>query len=364
MSGQDPAFAYGRRIFDEARRSAIMKYTMQSEPARVTVFIAAYNAERFIGETIESVLGQTFSAFELLIIDDHSTDSTCKIVESYVDPRIRLERNDRNRGQPYTRNRGLEVARGEYIAVLDADDVCEAERLERTVAYLDNNPNVVAVGTSANVIDDNGRLLFIAKFPTDGALIRNTLFKVNCFIHSSLLFRRSVVRSIGGYNESLPQSQDYDLLLRLSGVGQLANINEPLVRYRVHRGQISQRKLRAQRRLADAARASAYTTQRASGLFDSEVDPPDFSLIGRLRGQEGSLGADYLYWAGVNRALGQYGTSLKLIAKALLVAPLCTRAWRSARWAIHNFLVPPRTKGILVWYMVRIKSVIYNHNKI
>ncbi len=114
---------------------------------RVTVFVPVYNAEKFIADTVASVLRQTFTDFELLVIDDGSTDQSIKILESFHDQRIRIERNGKNRGRPFTRNKGLMQARGEYLSVLDSDDLCEPDRLARQVEFLDTHPNIAAVGS-------------------------------------------------------------------------------------------------------------------------------------------------------------------------------------------------------------------------
>lgn len=325
---------------------------------KVTVFIPVYNGEPFLAEAIQSVLGQTYRDFELLVVDDCSTDRSVEIVRSFRDPRIRLERNERNRGRPFTRNRGLELARGEYLAVLDADDVCESERLERSVSFLDANPDVAAVGSAATFIDDGGRPLFVARFPLDSGEIRSRIFATNCFLHSSVTFRRAQVLAIGGYDGRLPQSQDYDLFLRLSAVHALANLEDPLVRYRVHDAQVSQRKLASQRRLANAARLSAFEAQRKRGILGPSVQAPDLSLVARLVGREGTLGADLLQWASINRAMGKRSEAARLLARALLSAPLCGPAWRGLRRELPRLLVPQRARSVLNWYLRRARSIL------
>lgn len=317
---------------------------------KVTVFIPVYNGAQFLAETIDSVLAQTYSDFELLVVDDCSTDRSVEIVRAYADPRIRLECNERNRGRPYTRNRGLELARGEYLAVLDADDVCEPERLAQSVAFLDANPDVAAVGSAATYMDEGGRPLFIERVPTDSEAIRARIFATNCFVHSSVTYRRALVLAIGGYDERLPVAQDYDLFLRLSVEHQLANLAEPLVRYRIHGGQVSQAKLATQRRLADAARVAAFDALRRRGGAGSAVEAPDVSMRGKLLGRRGTLGADCLQWARIYREMGDRVEAARMVARAMFNAPFSARAWRAARWALPALVLPERARRALRWY--------------
>lgn len=327
-----------------------MNEPFEHPTVKVTVFIPVYNGERFLAEAIDSVLAQTYRDFELLIVDDGSTDGSVDIVRRYGDPRIRLERNERNRGGPYTRNRGLQLAKGEYLAVLDADDVCEPHRLEQCVAFLDCHPEMAAVGSAGTYIDEEGRVLFVVQPPTSWEAVRAQIFIRNCFLHSSVMFRRAPVLAIGGYDERLPYAQDYDLFLRLGAEHPLANLLSPLVRYRVHREQVSQRKLVSQRRLANRARLSAYVSQRGRGLIGSEVKEPDLSLKARLRGREGTIGADYLFWARVNLALGNSGVAARMAARAVLSAPLSKRAWRTARRTWFAAMLPEDTRNARKWY--------------
>jgi len=139
---------------------------------RVTVTMMVYNAERYLRQAIDSVLNQTFTDFELLFLDDASTDRSLEIIQSYSDPRIRLIRNENNRGVAYSRSKALPLARGEYVAVLDADDVALPERLQVQVSYLDSHPDICLVGSSCQVIEEDGSVRFIYHEPTDLLTIR------------------------------------------------------------------------------------------------------------------------------------------------------------------------------------------------
>lgn len=200
---------------------------------KVSVLMTVYNAERYLRSAIESVLNQSFSDFELLIVDDGSTDHSREIINSYGDPRIRVTWNPTNRGECYTRNRALESARGKYVAVLDADDVALPDRLGHQVEVLDKAPDILLVGSVSELIDNEGKVNGILRVPTDPLEIRWRLLFGNCIIHSTTMFRLEDARAVGGYGD-FPFAQDFDLWRRLSLRGRFSNIETPLSQYRVH----------------------------------------------------------------------------------------------------------------------------------
>jgi hypothetical protein len=205
---------------------------MRANP-RVTVLMTVFNGERHLREAIDSVIGQTFGDFELLVVDDGSTDGTAALLDAVSDPRVRVTRNDENLGLTPSLNRGLALARGALVARHDADDVSEPERLARQVAFLDANPEVALVGAWYRKIDDAGASLGERTLPMDHDRIRLALNFYCPFVHSAAAFRASVVREMGGYDEAFVYAQDYDLWSRLAVAHRVANVGEPLVRYRV-----------------------------------------------------------------------------------------------------------------------------------
>lgn len=325
--------------------------------ARVTVFVPVFNAEKFLAETIESVLNQTFTDFELLAVDDGSTDRSIEILESFGDRRIRISRNDRNRGRSYTRNQGIELARCEYLSVLDSDDLCEPDRLERQVEFLDAHPDIVAVGSSATYIDESGNVAYICKVPTSSEEIHQRIFQSNCFVHSSVTFRRQVLINIGGYNPELQQAEDYELFLRLSAHHRLANIEEPLIRYRVHPDQVSQRELSSQRVLADRVRVAAYKYQCSQGLILPGASPPSINTWDRLRGKPSTVGSDYFDWITTYHAIDRKDLSKPLVWRALINAPFSSRAWREIRNLALDEVISPSRRNVLRWYCSRVISI-------
>ena len=205
-------------------------------PPRVTVLMPAYNVERFISQAIESVLAQTFKDFELLIIDDASTDETLAAAEHFAfDPKIRIVKHISNRGRPETRNHGLQIAAGEYIAFLDADDYCAPERLAKQVAYLDAHPEIGGVGSWKTWIDTDGQSVTneIRKFPLEPDAIACQMIRECTLGQTSLMLRSSAARDYR-YDTAFPYSEDYELWARMITTVQFANLPETLTYYRRH----------------------------------------------------------------------------------------------------------------------------------
>jgi hypothetical protein len=201
---------------------------------RVSVLMAAFNAAGFIRESIESILAQTYRDFEFMIVDDGSTDESAAIAQSYRDPRIIVLRNERNVGLTASLNRGLRAAAGELIARQDADDISDPQRLELEVEALATHPNVALVGTQAKVMDADGASLGELRMPIDPLSIRWAQMFDNCFIHSAVMFRRSVALELGGYDEAFRISQDYALWSRIMRGHDTMNLDEKLLSLRVH----------------------------------------------------------------------------------------------------------------------------------
>lgn len=209
----------------------------------VSVLMSVYNGERHLEDAVESVLRQTFRNFELVIVDDGSTDSTPGILASFAarDDRVVLVRNDCNLGLTRSLNRGLALARGEYFARQDADDVSLPERLAYQVKLLDRRLEIGLVGTWTERIDGEGHSLGVRPMPTRPTHIRWQLIFANPFVHSSVMFRRSLLEAAGAYNESLKYAQDHELWVRYSYRALAANIPVPLVKFRRHDESISSR---------------------------------------------------------------------------------------------------------------------------
>jgi glycosyltransferase involved in cell wall biosynthesis len=195
----------------------------------VTVLMPVYNAEAFLREAIDSILQQTLTKFEFLIIDDGSTDSSVSIIKSYTDPRIHFIQNEKNLGISASLNRGIELAACELIARMDADDISYPERLQKQYDYFQTNKDVALLSTWAREISETGEPVYTARW-------RRPFFYYNltfeCWVyHPTVMYRRSAVLDVGAY--STPYSEDYDLWWHLSRTYKIDNLTEVLVDYRL-----------------------------------------------------------------------------------------------------------------------------------
>lgn len=200
---------------------------------KITVLISVYNGEKYLREAIESILGQTFSDFEFLIINDASTDSSREIILSCKDSRIKLIDNEINLGLTKSLNKGLKLAQGEYVARMDADDVSLPSRLEKQVEFLENNPEIGVLGCRCHIIDGSDRIVGMTWNPRGHRQIMSRILSENQMIHSSIIYRRRLLEELGGYDDNLKLAQDYELLLRLSEKTKLANYGERLHKWRM-----------------------------------------------------------------------------------------------------------------------------------
>jgi len=208
-----------------------------SAPA-VSVLMSVRNGAPWVKEAAESVLGQTVPDLELIVIDDGSTDATADLLATIRDPRLRMERHP-PRGLTPSLNRALALARAPLLARLDADDLALPERLAWQRAFLDAHPEVGLLGTGVREVDVSGREIRVTRPPEDDAAIRRAMIRRNPFVHSSVMMRRSALEEAGGYDESLPVAQDYDLWMRMSRVTRVANLPAPLVVRHLLAGRVS-----------------------------------------------------------------------------------------------------------------------------
>jgi len=198
----------------------------------VTVLISVYNGEKHLREAILSVLGQTFDNFELLIVDDASTDGTAEIYRSFSDSRIRITRNKENIGAYKSANRGLKLARGKYVARLDADDIAMPTRIERQARHLDEHLEAGLVVSGVNVINEKGDIVWFYECNLSSEEFYYTLLFHNCIFHSSTMFRASTVSELGGYDERFLRASDYDLWSRIRTVSRIDCVSGPLAAWR------------------------------------------------------------------------------------------------------------------------------------
>jgi len=210
---------------------------MKNEKAHplISIVMPVYNEEKYIKESIDSILNQTFENFEFIIIDDASTDNSWDIIKSYDDKRILAIQNKINLGNYPSRNEGARMAKGKYIAVMDSDDIACAERLEKQYKYLEKHPHLVALGSEFTFSDGKK----ITKSPLSYEGICISLIKNFKLLHPSLMIRNSFFHSIGGYDEKYKYASDYDLFCRICLNGEIEILEDTLMIYRRHPNQIS-----------------------------------------------------------------------------------------------------------------------------
>ncbi|MDT0647438.1 glycosyltransferase family 2 protein [Zunongwangia sp. F260] len=209
------------------------------EESLVSVCIPVYNREKFIKNAIESVLNQTYQNFEIIVVDDGSKDDSIFIVESFSDERIKLFKNKVNKGVVFTRNRYLEEASGDYIAILDSDDFWLPTKLEKQINFLNENPEYGICGTWAIRKSINGECIW--KYPISDEEIRARLLWGSSMVHSSMVIKSSIIRNNSfKYCNSVKQAEDYDLLRQVANTkSKLCNLSEVLVEYNEHNAQFT-----------------------------------------------------------------------------------------------------------------------------
>jgi hypothetical protein len=209
-------------------------------PPRMTVLMPVYNGARYLREAVDSILAQSLSDFEFLIIDDGSTDASADIIRSYADPRITLVENGENLGLVATLNRGLALAKGDYVARMDCDDISLPRRLERQIAFMDAHPEIGICGTWVKTLGDSENRTI--RFPTDPDKIRCITFFNSCVSHPSIVMRMSALKKHGiSYDPAYSSAEDYALWAEALKHFEIANLGEVLLIYRQHAEQVTVR---------------------------------------------------------------------------------------------------------------------------
>jgi len=206
----------------------------------VSVLMSVYNGERYLNRALQSLLEQSFTDFEIVLIDDGSTDRSREIMGSYSDPRIRIV-DQENRGLTKSLNRAASVARGEFLARQDADDLSLPDRLETQVEFLNRAPEAVAVGSDWETIDGEGKVRTRQLAIVRDVWLRATLPIGNRLCHGAMTIRRSAFERAGGYDERYRYSQDYELWWRMARIGRLYHIPRVLYRHRQHETSVTSR---------------------------------------------------------------------------------------------------------------------------
>lgn len=263
-----------------------MSSAVATPPPRVSVLMTMYNAARDVRAAVESVRAQTFADFEFIIVDDGSTDDSVALVESCADPRIRLVRNAVNKGQTACLNQGLALARGEWIARQDADDLSHPARLARQLAAGEEDATLALVGCQAWIIDGAGAFEGTLNLPLGPASIEWAALFENPFIHTAALFRRELVAQLGGYDESFRICQDYELWERVLRTHRGLNVPDRLVQYRHTAQSLSQGARETTQAEALRVRTAQWSRIFPQGAFTDEEKTAFLRGGGRASAEE------------------------------------------------------------------------------
>lgn len=285
---------------------------------RVSVILPVYNSSSYLEQAVDSLLKQSFGDFELLAVDDGSTDSSRSILEqaSERDPRVRVL-SQQNGGVALALNAGIKVAKGEFIARMDADDISLPDRFSLQVSFLEMHPCVVAIGGQIVLVDPEGRELCPMPMPKDHLSIDE--FHLNNFTsalcHPATMIRKDALVDIGGYDPKFLTAQDLDLWLRLAEVGQLSNLESVVLHYRQHPTSIGYERQHEQRQ---SGRNAVLNAMKRRSLKSKSLpkDPEKHSS---------SVFERWGWWA---LGAGNVSTARLYARKALLARPTSALAWR------------------------------------
>jgi glycosyltransferase involved in cell wall biosynthesis len=310
--------------------STIMNIRKKHQTPTISVLLPVYNAERYISLALESIITQTFDDFELLALDDGSTDRSLSILREYEtkDDRLRIYSRE-NRGLVKTLNELINLSRGAYLARMDADDISRPQRFEKQIAYLEAHPECVAVGTRSLVIDTEGMPIreFITNFTHDEIDSAHLSGIGQSEIsHPSVMMRREAVERAGRYREDYRCAEEMDLFLRLAEIGKLANLPEVLILYRQHLqsfcyAQGNQLRIFGRRATQEARLRRGLPAVPETSVADSKFEtPPD-------------VHRKWAWWA---LSAGHIRTARKHALKALALDPLCLANLKVVACAIRG----------------------------
>jgi glycosyltransferase involved in cell wall biosynthesis len=314
-----------------------MNSPLDSASPTISVLMAVYNAERYLHETIDSILAQTFRDFEFLIADDGSGDRSLDILQTYAaqDSRIRVLTGP-NQGVSRTRNKLIREAKGEFVAVMDADDIAYPDRFERQINFLQAHPQVVCVGGAHDVIDEQGRFLTFLMLPqTNEEVQQKALAGHGSICHPCAMMRRETLLKTGGYDEAYPSAHDLDLWLKLGELGELANLPHPLLKYRLHTQSVSGRNHVGQREEARQACEQAWKRRGIQGTFEA-TEP---WRPGADRPSQHRFMLKYGWWA-FNSAQRQ--TAILYGLRAIRLLPFNQEGWNLLRCALLKPMPQPK----------------------
>jgi len=300
----------------------------------ISVLMPVYNTEKYLAEAIESILGQTFKDFELIIIDDGSTDNSLSIIEKYakIDSRIKFISRD-NKGLISTLNQGIELSQGKYIARMDADDISLPNRFDIQYEFLESRPEYVVVGSRIMLIDsDNDSLCAMGELfsheDIDFSHIHN-LTSGAVIVHPTAMIRRDSLVAIGGYRERYKHAEDIDVWLRLGEVGKLCNLNKILLRYRQHFDSIGYMHRQSQLKAIEYAIADACLRRGVEKKIAQVHLSAEY--VARSKAEV------YTKWGWWSLKGGNVASARKYAKKAVLANPQRWQTWKLLACSIRGY---------------------------
>jgi glycosyltransferase involved in cell wall biosynthesis len=303
-----------------------------SEAPTISVLLPAYNAERYLRGAIDSILAQTFSDFELLALDDGSSDQSLSILREYEskDSRVRVTSRE-NRGLVSSLNELISESRGRYLARMDADDICSQKRFEKQYGFLESNADHVVVGGCVQLVNRGGLPIRIVDNPlTHDGIDQSNLGGRTAIWHPTALIRKDAMLNVGGYREEFQHAEDLDLWLRLGEVGKLANVPDIVLRYRLHDDSVSYKNALLQQSSAQRACSDAWKRRGIVGNYQADLwRSPDKEYQYKL-----ALEYGWTAWA------NDYRMTWRSYAwKAVRLRPFSKETWRLV---IFGFLRKPK----------------------
>jgi glycosyltransferase involved in cell wall biosynthesis len=303
----------------------------------VSVVIPVYNAGKYLESAVRSVQTQTFSDFEIIAVDDGSTDNSKQLLDrlAAADSRLRVISRP-NTGIVGALNDGLAAARGEFVARMDADDLCQPERFAKQVQFLRSRAGCVCVGSAFIYMDAAGFLLKHCDRPTDHDQIEAELLRGNggVIIHPAAMFRRSAIERVGRYREAAQWIEDLDLYLRLAQVGVLANLSDVLLHYRLHEQSVNFTKNQGRHERKLRIMAEAYSA-RGLPFAPENLPPPTF--------KSSITDEDLRDFAITSLPYGRRARPLYYAARAVKAAPSSAQSWRVLAYVLKHRLGLIRT---------------------
>lgn len=258
--------------------------------AKVSVVMPLYNAEKYVKETIESVINQSYKEWELIIVNDASIDESVRIIESFHDARIKLFHNERNRGIAYTRNKAIELSSGKYVALMDDDDIAPACRLEKTVQYLDDNADIDVVGGHCRFIDEKGNIIKNKQWNVyqNPLFLKAWLLLGDPIPNSSALIRKKFIQENKlCYRDGMQGAEDYRFWVECSLKGKIANIDEILLYWRT--GHDNETSRVSTQRLEKRKKALCEIRKYALEQTGFQLSSEEIHLINKIFDDEGSI---------------------------------------------------------------------------